>query len=149
MEKEKYDLEVKIWNDWNQKQQDYLEKRKEIIQTVKDEDEQDKLLKKLDKVTGFGELDTFFGPTTFIMDKEDLTNPDFIMPGMGRAFKDLPGREEIPGLWGKTIQDQYDTSKVGPMVGYAYDYTDDYIVISVGDKLELILINTYYIVLEE
>lgn len=89
-------------------------------------------------IEDFGELDS--GPFTIFYkeDIEDLKNPKFILPGMGKSFLEL-------SLWGeneKFIKDIETesyywcnlTGEFGKIVGFGYDDSDYYYVIRPKDK---------------
>lgn len=153
MEKEIYSNYVEAWDSWEKRTDEYISKR---IQIIRDDslspDEQSELLDSLMIEYGRkGFSSECFGPWTEIRDREDLENPEFILPGKGKSYKDtIVADKDVPGVWGKIAQCCFKPDNRGRIVGLGYDSGDYYLIIKKDDGTEsTILMNSHYTIVSE
>jgi len=152
MDKKVYDTYVAQWDSWRKRTEEYYRKRVRIIkdESLSDED-QSKLLEVLDKnYDRQGFTSEYFGPWTEIRDREDLMNPKFILPGIGKNYSEtIISKENIPENWGKIAQDCYSPENRGKIIGLGYDSGDYYLIIEKSNGQEsTILMNSHYTIVE-
>ena len=153
MEKEVYNNYVKAWNSWRERTNEYILKR---IQIIRDDslspEEQSELLDSLMIEYGRkGFSSECFGPWTEIRDREDLEDPEFILPGKEKCYKDtIIADKDVPGVWGKIAQCCFEPDNRGRIIGLGYDFGDYYLIIEKDDGSEsTILMNSHYTIIEE
>ena len=153
MEKEVYDNYIKEWKSWREKTDQYYSKRVQIIRDDSlSSEEQSELLDSLMIEYGRkGFSSEYFGPWTEIRDREDLENPEFILPGKEKCYKDtIVADKDVPGVWGKIAQCCFEPDNKGRIVGLGYDSGDYYLIIKKDDGSEsTILMNSHYTIIEE
>lgn len=154
MEQKLYQEYLKKWDTWLKDEEAYFKKKKQLVARNAPKKEFDKL----DKFYGHDGFNTRqFGPWTVIYDKEDLLNPEFILPGGNKSFCQLKNTDQnIPSYWGKRIFDEHRNEIVGRVIGYGYDSGDDYIIarddndVDKGVKREIcVMVNSHYKILED
>ena len=132
MKEAEYNKLCKDWDNFIAKKLEYLNKRKEIINSGSED--MDKELEELEiqyhqtSEDMFSCHPDFFGPETCITDLEDLINPDFKLPGRcGRSFSELQKYPEIIEKFGEVVN----TKRHGKcrIIGFMYDSGDDYILL--------------------
>ena len=139
MDKCTYNKLVEDCNSWIERKNNYLEERIKIIKEYKDnEDEQERQVKLVEEKYNAKDWNFYFGPWVEILDKSDLLDRNFILPGHDCCFLDLPNRnsQEILNAFGKEIVDCCGKYK-GVVVGYGYDMTDDYLITEIKENNEV------------
>lgn len=150
MEKDLYEKYCREWERYLKDENDYSFHRSRIISLDLDVDEESGILDILDEKYGHDSFNARqFGPWVEILDRNDLLDPNFILPGRGRSFQKMTNTDKnIPSYWGKfIISTGTFSSDTGPgeVIGYGYDSGDDYILIrkSNGSKSS-IMVNSHY-----
>lgn len=136
MDKDKYNKLVEDCNNWINKQNEYFEKRINIIKKYRDDEvEQEKQVKLLEDEYGANNWNFYFGPWIEIYSKDDLLNKEFILPGHDYCFLNLPDRDpqEILNAFGKNITNCLGEYR-GVVIGYGYDMRDDYLLTEIRDE---------------
>ena len=139
MDKDIYNKLVEDCKSWVEKRNSYLEERIRVIREYKDdEDEQERQVRLVEDKYNSNNWDFYFGPWIEILDKSDLLDRNFILPGHDCCFLDLPNRnpQEILDAFGKEIVDYCGKHK-GVVVGYGYDMTDDYFITQTNNNGEI------------
>ncbi len=149
MDKCIYEKLVEDCNSWFDQQNKYIQERIQTIRKWKDDEiEQEKQLNEL-KEKYKADWNFYFGPWIEILDKEDLIDKNFILPGHSCCFLDMDWRnpQEILDCFGKKIVN-CDGEMVGIVVGYGYDMRDDYLItIDSSGKKRTVMLNEKYTVI--
>ena len=148
MEKELYKNYCRAWDKFLKDENDYYFHKSRIISLDLDIDIESDLVDKIEERYGHSGFNARqFGPWTEILDKDDLIDPNFILPGRGRSFQEMTNTDKnIPSYWGKFIYSEFDKCS-GIVIGYGYDFGDDYILIEKleeGGKKSSIMVNSPY-----
>ena len=108
MEKELYKNYCRAWDKFLKDENDYYFHRSRIISLELDIESD--LLDEIDERYGHSGFNARqFGPWTEILDKDDLIDPNFILPGRGRSFQEMTNTDKnIPSYWGKFIYGEFD-----------------------------------------
>lgn len=148
MEKDLYQRYCADWNRYYKDENDYYFHKSRIISLDLDMELESDLVDEIEEKYGHSGFNARqFGPWTEILDKNDLTDPNFILPGRGRSFQEMTNTDkDIPTYWGKFIYSELDECS-GVVIGYGYDSGDDYILIEKleeGRRKSTIIVNSPY-----
>lgn len=140
MNKKDYDKEVRKWNKWADEFEKYHIRKMQLIRDLKGETRKqcEEIDKKLEAEFGKKDADMFYGPWTKIYSLADISNPNFILPGMSESFMARSYSSEVISAWGKDVESELGDS--GRVIGYAYDAGDDYLILDQGDGKETYMI---------
>lgn len=142
MNKKEYDKEVRKWNKWAVEFEKYHNRKMQLIEELKGEtrEQLNEIERRLEAEFGKKDADMFYGPWTKIYSLADLSNPEFILPGMSESFMARTYSAKVISAWGKEIESELGKDFSGKVIGYAYDAGDDYLIIDKGDGQEVYMI---------
>ena len=151
MNKKEYDKEVRKWNKWAAEFEKYHIRKLQLIKELKGEtrEQHNEIERRLEAEFGKKDADMFYGPWTKIYSLADLSNPEFILPGMSESFMARTYSAKDISAWGKEIESELGKDFSGKVIGYAYDAYDDYIQIRLDTgEIRNIMVNSHYKVKE-